>query len=71
MHGRWTAGEYPEVHARAIRRLFDAGITHVFIHAPRHDQARVIDFFGRHVLPRLREPGAGSRQPGAGYREEA
>lgn len=51
---RWTVSDDPEVHVAAIRRLFDGGVTQVYVHAPQQDQERVIDFYGRHVLPLLR-----------------
>lgn len=49
----WTVSADPEVHAGAIRGLVAGGVTQVFLHAPQHDQARVIEFYGRQVLPRL------------------
>ena len=55
VHSRWTVSEDPDEHVRAIRALLDGGVTHVFVHAPQNDQARVIEFFGRLVLPRLRQ----------------
>ena len=54
VHANWTVSDDPAVHIDAIRRLLDHGVTQVFVHAPQQDQARVIEFFGRHVLPRLR-----------------
>ena len=53
VHGRWTVSEDPETHIQAILRLLDGGVSHVFVHAPQQDQGRVIDFYARHVLPRL------------------
>jgi TAT-translocated FGD2 family F420-dependent dehydrogenase len=54
VYGSWPVGEDPDVHVAAIKQLLDAAVTHVFIHSPQDDQARVIDFYGREVLPRLR-----------------
>lgn len=59
----WVVSEDPEEHAAAVRRLVDAGVTQVFIHGGQLDQRRVIDFYGREVLPRLR--GARSRSHSA------
>jgi TAT-translocated FGD2 family F420-dependent dehydrogenase len=53
VHANWTVSEDPEAHAAAVERYFAAGVTDVFIHSGQEDQARVIDFFGREVLPRL------------------
>jgi TAT-translocated FGD2 family F420-dependent dehydrogenase len=57
VHGNWTVSDDPKVHAAAIRRLFDAGVTQVYVHSPQVDQARAIRFFGDEVLPRLRDRG--------------
>src|SRR5215212_9472861 len=56
VHANWTVSDDPEVHAAAVRRLFDTGATQVYVHSPQVDQARVIRFFGGEVLPRLRDP---------------
>ena len=50
----WLISADPEVHLNAIRRLVDAGATHVFVHSAQRDQRRFIDFYGREVLPALR-----------------
>jgi hypothetical protein len=43
-------------HLKVINELFDSGATIVNIHSGQRDQARVIDFYGREVLPRLKRP---------------
>jgi G6PDH family F420-dependent oxidoreductase len=50
----WVVSTDPEVHAEAIRGLRDAGVREVYIHAAQPDQRRVIEFYGREVLPRLK-----------------
>jgi TAT-translocated FGD2 family F420-dependent dehydrogenase len=63
VYSRWTVSEDPAVHRAAIQKLLDAGIT-PFVHSGQADQDRVIDFYGRHVLPYLRtDPGT---RPGRG-----
>ena len=37
-----------------VRRLFEAGATHVGIHSAQADQGRLIEFYGREVLPAVR-----------------
>ncbi|MBI2760488.1 MAG: hypothetical protein HYX51_03565 [Chloroflexi bacterium] len=49
----WTVSEDPAVHVATIQRLLEGGVTQIYIHAPQQDQARVIDFYGRHVLPQF------------------
>lgn len=44
----------PTVHVRAIEKLFDAGVAQVFVHSGQRDQRRVLAFYGREVLPRVR-----------------
>jgi TAT-translocated FGD2 family F420-dependent dehydrogenase len=48
----WPRGEDPNVHIKAMQRLLDAGAT-PFVHSGQADQRRVIDFYGREVLPHL------------------
>ncbi len=50
----WPVGTDPEVHLKVLNELFDSGATEVHIHAGQHDQKKVIDFYGKEVLPRLR-----------------
>ena len=38
-----------------ISELFESGATGVHIHSGQRDQARLIDFYGKEVLPRLRK----------------
>lgn len=57
----WVVSEDPEEHVQALRKLFDAGVSQVFVHGGQLDQRRVIDFYGREVLPRLRGERARSR----------
>jgi TAT-translocated FGD2 family F420-dependent dehydrogenase len=52
---RWLVSDDPDEHADSLRKLVDAGVAEVYIHAGQHDQRRVIDFYGRQVLPRLRK----------------
>ncbi len=50
----WPISTDPEVHAKAIAELFQGGATEVHIHSGQKDQMRVIEFYGKEVLPRLR-----------------
>lgn len=47
----WVVSPDPAVHIERINRLFAAGATQVYIHSPQRDQAKVIDFYRREVLP--------------------
>lgn len=51
----WPVGTDPEAHVKVLSELFDSGATGVHIHSGQHDQKRVIDFYGKEVLPRLRK----------------
>jgi len=51
----WPVGTDPDVHVSVLSELFDSGATSVHIHSCQHDQKRVIDFYGKEVLPRLRK----------------
>ena len=49
----WLVSPDAADHVRAIEALAASGVTHVFIHSPQPDQRRVIEFYGREVLPAL------------------
>lgn len=51
---QWAVGTDPRTHVDAIKKLVEAGVTHVFVHSAQRDQRRFIDFYGREVLPALR-----------------
>lgn len=51
----WPISTDPDVHVKAIVELFQSGATEVHVHAGQSDQRRVIDFYGKEVLPRLRK----------------
>jgi F420-dependent hydroxymycolic acid dehydrogenase len=51
----WPVSTDPEVHVKCLADLFASGATGVHIHSGQADQKRVIDFYGREVLPRLRK----------------
>jgi hypothetical protein len=52
----WATGTRPDVHIKKMRELFDSGVSIVNVHSGQPDQARVIDFYGAHVLPAFRQP---------------
>ncbi|HTV79594.1 MAG TPA: TIGR03557 family F420-dependent LLM class oxidoreductase [Steroidobacteraceae bacterium] len=56
--GDWTVSTDPDAHVQAVRKLLDSGATIVNIHSGQPDQHKVIEFYGREVLPRLRKPTA-------------
>ncbi len=55
VYGRWTVSTDPAAHAKAITDLFNSGVTIVNIHSGQADQKRVIDFFGKQVIPQVRK----------------
>jgi TAT-translocated FGD2 family F420-dependent dehydrogenase len=54
VYGDWTVSSDPQAHVQAIKKLFDSGVTIVNVHSGQVDQQKVIDFYGKQVLPRLR-----------------
>jgi alkanesulfonate monooxygenase SsuD/methylene tetrahydromethanopterin reductase-like flavin-dependent oxidoreductase (luciferase family) len=48
-----TISEDPQAHIDRLQALIDGGVTHIFVHSGQEDQQRVIDFYGRQVLPKL------------------
>jgi F420-dependent hydroxymycolic acid dehydrogenase len=56
--GDWTVSSDPDAHVQTIKKLFDSGATIVNIHSGQADQQKVIEFYGREVLPRVRSRAA-------------
>jgi TAT-translocated FGD2 family F420-dependent dehydrogenase len=52
--GDWTVSSNPDAHVQTIKKLFDSGVTIVNIHSGQPDQHKVIEFYGREVLPRVK-----------------
>ncbi len=50
----FVVGADPEIHAQRILGAFKAGISQAFIHSAQKDQQKVIDFYGKQVLPLVR-----------------
>jgi len=55
VYGDWPVGTDPAVHIKAVTDLFQSGATIVNIHSGQSDQRRVIEFYGREVLPKVRQ----------------
>jgi TAT-translocated FGD2 family F420-dependent dehydrogenase len=62
VYGDWTVSTDPAAHVQAIRKLFDSGATIVNIHSGQPDQQKVLEFYGKEVLPRIR--GTSAPAPG-------
>jgi TAT-translocated FGD2 family F420-dependent dehydrogenase len=54
VYGDWPISTDPAVHLKALTDLFDSGVSEVHIHSGQPDQKRVIEFYGKQVLPSLR-----------------
>lgn len=52
---RWIVASTPEEALAGIRPYVDAGLTHLVVHGPGHDQERFLTQFSEDVLPALRE----------------
>ena len=51
---RWIVSSDPDEHVERIRPYVELGFKHLVFHAPGPDQARFLDLYSRHILPRLR-----------------
>jgi TAT-translocated FGD2 family F420-dependent dehydrogenase len=54
VYSDWPVGTDPAVHIKVITELFDSGATIVNVHSGQADQKRVIEFYGKEVLPRIK-----------------
>ena len=55
VYGKWPISTDPDVHVKKLIELFDSGATIVNVHSGQADQRHVIEFYGKHVLPRVHE----------------
>jgi F420-dependent hydroxymycolic acid dehydrogenase len=55
VYGNWPISTEPDVHVRKLIELFNSGATIVNVHSGQEDQRHVIEFYGKHVLPRVHE----------------
>ena len=53
VYGDWPVSTDPTVHIKTITDLFASGVTIVNIHSGQADQRRVIEFYGKQVLPKV------------------
>lgn len=54
VYGEWPVGTDPNVHLKTIHELFESGATIVNIHTGQADQRKLIEFYRREVLPKVR-----------------
>ena len=50
----WVVSRDPAVHAKWLTELLDGGATIVNVHSGQADQRRVIEFYGKEVIPRVK-----------------
>jgi F420-dependent hydroxymycolic acid dehydrogenase len=53
VYANWPVSTKPEIHVKAIEELFSSGATIVNIHTGQKDQRRVIEFYGKNVIPKF------------------
>jgi TAT-translocated FGD2 family F420-dependent dehydrogenase len=54
VYADWLVSSDPSVHIKAVNELFESGVSIANIHTGQPDQERVISFYGREVLPKMR-----------------
>ncbi len=55
VYAKWPISTDPDVHVKALIEQFNSGATIVNVHSGQSDQKYVIEFYGKHVLPRVHE----------------
>jgi F420-dependent hydroxymycolic acid dehydrogenase len=55
VYANWPISTNPDVHVNALMEQFNGGATIVNVHSGQADQKHVIEFYGKHVLPRVHE----------------
>jgi F420-dependent hydroxymycolic acid dehydrogenase len=61
VYADWPGSTDPQVHIKAVNELFDSGATIVNIHSGQPDQKKVIAFYSKNVLPKVRSGGTGAK----------
>jgi F420-dependent hydroxymycolic acid dehydrogenase len=54
VYADWPVSTDPNVHIKAVNELFESGATIANIHTGQEDQEKVIQFYGREVLPKVK-----------------
>jgi F420-dependent hydroxymycolic acid dehydrogenase len=54
VYADWPTSTDPNVHIKAVNELFESGATIANIHTGQDDQEKVIQFYGKEVIPKLR-----------------
>jgi F420-dependent hydroxymycolic acid dehydrogenase len=54
VYSEWPVSTDPNVHLKTVNELFQSGATIVNIHSGQPDQRRVIEFYSKEVLPKVR-----------------
>jgi F420-dependent hydroxymycolic acid dehydrogenase len=57
VYSEWPVSTDPSVHLKKVNELFDSGVTIVNIHSGQADQKKVIEFYGKEILPKLNRQG--------------
>jgi TAT-translocated FGD2 family F420-dependent dehydrogenase len=55
VYSEWPVGTDPAVHVKAVTELFNSGVTIVNVHSGQADQKKVIEFYGKQVIPQVRK----------------
>ena len=53
VYGDWPVSTDPAPHIKKVNELFESGVSIVNIHSGQQDQKRVIEFYGREVIPHV------------------
>lgn len=54
VYADWPVSTDANVHIKAVNELFESGVTICNIHTGQEDQEKVIQFYGKEVIPKLR-----------------
>jgi TAT-translocated FGD2 family F420-dependent dehydrogenase len=54
VYGDWPTSTDPAAHLKVVNELFESGVSIVNIHSGQSDQQKVIDFYGKEIVPQLK-----------------
>ncbi len=58
VYADWPVSTDPTAHIKTVTELFESGVTIVNIHTGQKDQRRVIEFYGKQVVTKVKAAGA-------------
>lgn len=54
VYADWPVSTDPAAHLKVVNELFESGVSIVNIHSGQADQQRVLEFYGKEIVPKVK-----------------